>query len=551
MIKVKVISQGGPGPNRRDALAKALFEANVRVLRYYQIHEGYLALIDDDDHAQRIFSSTTVDMLKNLGFTPVLPPDMKAKLTLVFKRLDRHVVNEPESAIADEIMAAAPDSHVENVFVLKSSYLLKVRFSEHQAAKNIKEKGIYLFNLFVAPWQIEFERFTPLRQCMNCYGYGHIKSQCKETKSTRCSECGSSTHSYRDCRSNVKKCLNCGGDHRTFANSCPVRKEAMKASQQKEKEKEKEKEARPLKVVAQKAAQETVHATTNAWKPLINQVRQDIKTKTTNIEPAIHLALPNDLSKEIMIVLLHAHMQNLIAPEKGFRHHAKEALARNNLPELDLGEADSWGILKVIQPPAKSPDTTPLASGESSHDVALEKQLMKIPPDLPTTPVTTPKPDASVRPKEPKQPLADPPMEVRQTFPDPSPQTPPREVRHTSPDPPPPSPVQKTSQKCHRDEDGWDRLMDGTAVDPAFYGIRLFAENPQKYTYSGREEIGQEIRKNRIKWLMTKAEQHNMVIAQKIHVHLLEGNINIDNTMIEYYRNIHKIPNGHLINNPT
>ncbi|XP_037798876.1 proteoglycan 4-like [Penaeus monodon] len=74
-------------------------------------------------------------------------------------------------------------------------------------------------------------------------------------------------------------------------------------------------------------------------------------------------------------------------------------------------------------------------------DEIMAAQTNEDPPDLPTTPVTTPKPDASVRPKEPKQPPADPPMEVRQTFPDPSPQTPPREVRHTSPDPPPPSPV--------------------------------------------------------------------------------------------------------------
>jgi len=103
---------------------------------------------------------------------------------------------------------------------------------------------------------------------------------------------------------------------------------------------------------------------------------------------------------------------------------------------------------------------------------------MKIPPDLPTTLVTAPKTDTSVRPKEQrqKQPPQDP-----------------------SPDPPPPSPVIKTSKNCHRDDEGWDRLMDRTVVDPTF-----------AYAYSGREEIGQEIKRNRIKWLMTKAEHHNI-----------------------------------------
>jgi len=233
---------------------------------------------------------------------------------------------------------------------MKPNHLIKVRFSDHATAKQVKEKGIYLFKVYVVPWQIEFERFTPVRQCMNCFAYGHLKTTCKAEKKSRCTECGSNTHSFRECKSSVKKCLNCGGAHRTFANSCPTCKEAMKVSL--EKIREKEKETKPYRVVAQKAAQETVQATTNAWKPLINQVRQDIKH--TKSEPSIHLALPNDLSKEILVVLMHAHLQNLISPEKGIWHHARAALEANNLPPLDLGESDSWGILKVIKPPVQT-----------------------------------------------------------------------------------------------------------------------------------------------------------------------------------------------------
>lgn len=52
---------------------------------------------------------------------------------------------------------------------------------------------------------------------------------------------------------------------------------------------------------------------------------------------------------EIMILLLDAHLQNLIGPEKCFRHHARVALAKNQIPELDLGET-SWSILKIYSP---------------------------------------------------------------------------------------------------------------------------------------------------------------------------------------------------------
>lgn len=40
--------------------------------------------------------------------------------------------------------------------VLKTSYMVKAKFSDHAATKRIKEKGIYLFKLYVGPWQIEF-----------------------------------------------------------------------------------------------------------------------------------------------------------------------------------------------------------------------------------------------------------------------------------------------------------------------------------------------------------------------------------------------------------
>jgi len=432
---------------------------------------------------------------------------------------------------------------------MKTIYMMKVRFSDHASANKIKEEGIYLFKLYVAPWQIEFERFTPVRQCMNCYAYGHLKSSCKEEKKTRCSECGSGTHTYRTCTSAHKKCLNCGGAHRTFANSCPTRKDAIKTSQEKEKEREKEKENKPLKAVAQKTAQATVQATTNAWKPLINQVRQDIRENNeknkTKVEPTVHLALPNNLSKEILVVLLHAHLQNLINPERGFREHAREALRRNNLPELDLGEADSWGILKVVHPPP--PPTENKQSETASHVQALDRQIEQISPPTPTNPAI-PAPDTSVRSKQ-QQPTPQGPSSLkRYALPPPlkdlPKETPPAELATpVSADPYEPD----ENDISFMGDDGQERLMDGTVKDPKFYGIRLFARNPDKYEYSSRYEIGQEIQKGRIKWLFSNEERYNMVIAGKLHEHLTQGNILVTNRMIEKHQDITKIRNGHLV----
>lgn len=154
MAKIKIKVLGGPSPRKRDLLANALYGAEIRVLRYIAIQDGYLALIDNDIQAEKLFSKDVVLSLEKLGFSPVLPVDMKAKLTLVFKKLDRQVVNESPLDIEDEITAAFPEAQVDNIFVMKANHIIKVRFTDHATAKAIKEKGMYLFKLYVAPWQI-------------------------------------------------------------------------------------------------------------------------------------------------------------------------------------------------------------------------------------------------------------------------------------------------------------------------------------------------------------------------------------------------------------
>ena len=49
-----------------------------------------------------------------------------------------------------------------------------------------------------------------------------------------CSECGGDDHKWTECRNENKKCLNCGGPHRTLAMACPVKKEKIREKRQAE-----------------------------------------------------------------------------------------------------------------------------------------------------------------------------------------------------------------------------------------------------------------------------------------------------------------------------
>ena len=99
---------------------------------------------------------------------------------------------------------------------------------EHEMATLIKEKGLLITYFKMPPTYIDYERFIPMIQCMNCNDYGHIKRNCKKPELTLCSECGENTHTHSRCLNKInKKCTNCKGPHRTFSNKCLVRKAAM------------------------------------------------------------------------------------------------------------------------------------------------------------------------------------------------------------------------------------------------------------------------------------------------------------------------------------
>ena len=68
-------------------------------------------------------------------------------------------------------------------------------------------------------------------------------------------------------------------------------------------------------------------------------------------DPPVILALPDNLTKETLVALVSAHLDNILDPDKGYRHHVREVLRRNDLPPLDLGVGrNSWGIFKILAP---------------------------------------------------------------------------------------------------------------------------------------------------------------------------------------------------------
>ena len=93
--------------------------------------------------------------------------------------------------------------------------------------------GIRLFHMSYPPRMLSAQRPKPtvarkVNFCYRCYSINtHSAKNCDKSQNyTNCSICSSKEYTWRNCNSNVEKCISCTGDHNTISSHCPEVKRA-------------------------------------------------------------------------------------------------------------------------------------------------------------------------------------------------------------------------------------------------------------------------------------------------------------------------------------
>ena len=128
-----------------------------------------------------------------------------------------------------------------------------------------------------------------------------------------CSECAGN-HSFKECTSRIKKCLNCHGPHRTMAMACPLKKEIIKRKRREEDEKKETTEERTYAKVAEKAIERVTEKA-----KLIEETRN----------------LNEGIGYKALIMVMDAHVHNLIQPGS-YSNRLNELLKANGLEEINI-----------------------------------------------------------------------------------------------------------------------------------------------------------------------------------------------------------------------
>lgn len=307
--------------NTRRTLLE-LLAPQVKVFELFPIRDGIIVRTGSEDDEDIIFQEATQEKLREAGFTAVMPPELRSRRTVICFRVDELAYEHDAEEIKTELEKQQSWMKVDEVYKFSGSRTIKIICASCEMARKALDSGILLFYISIPPYQMKIEDYTPLLACNRCQAIEeHDTNDCpRPTDYTACSECASKEHTFRECKSTEKKCLNCGNGHSARAMRCPVRKKALREKQARLR-REKEEKKKASYAQAAQTPQAPIPATS---------------------------APPSGFHSPGFMLLLEAHLADCAVPGI-FQNFLSESLTLNGLPDLKIPpRPPSTDIIRAI-----------------------------------------------------------------------------------------------------------------------------------------------------------------------------------------------------------
>ena len=314
MPRVKIKSPNSKDPRRTSTLLEILSRNDIFPTKVIPLSDGYTIITGTEDEQDKIFKQKTEKELNDEGFQTITPPELKASRSVIITSTDNHIYRNNEADILEEIYNnnTWTKNNIDSIFKFPNSRTIKITFRETSFAKKAQTDGLRLFHMSIPFHNIKQEVFYNITTCYRCYELeDHFTNQCKKPSDYKvCSECSSTSHTWRECLNSYKKCLNCQGDHRTLAAKCPKRKDIIK----------------------NKRANSTKNTVT--YSQVTGHQMQAPFSQQPNTSSPNTLQTNNEMYAKIYTCIMHAHTHNLGVPGS-YNTELNNMLAMNNLPQVN------------------------------------------------------------------------------------------------------------------------------------------------------------------------------------------------------------------------
>ncbi len=357
MARIKIKCRT-PSRENKLKLLEILSTKQVEISGFIPIHDGFVALTLNEHHADCIFNNETKRELETHGFSPIMPPQLKVKKSVILTRVDEIIYEKHIVDIGEELQKCNPwigEDNIVDIFKFPKSSTIKITFSQTLLAEKCIDHGLKAFNISVPSYEIKQETYIQIKCCLKCYALeDHFTNECKVPKEYKvCSECSEEGHVWHQCQNNIKCCLNCKEDHSTMAMRCPRRKAIMKEKRNQTTERQKMNYANITQI--------TPSATT-----------------MTNLQTPI---VTKEEMLNIHICVAHAQNENQKKPST-YKYELNKVLKANNLPTIIIpDEVEAVGatatdeteiLLKTKQVTPKLPRQNSSVCKLDSKDLGLQ-----------------------------------------------------------------------------------------------------------------------------------------------------------------------------------
>ena len=286
------------------------------IINIIPLQDGFVLIITEEDQ-DNLFQEQVKNELNHHNFFTILPPELKAKRSIIAFNVNTHIYNNPAEDMLDELHAHNDwmNNSIESVFKFPNSKIMKITFNQAAYALKAQEQGLKLYSMKIPKHQIQHEKFYSVQTCFRCYKIDHLTKNCPQNSDYNiCSECSERGHNWRQC-TKEKKCINCQENHRTLYMRCKMRKDAIKKKRNEEKV----------------------------------TYSETLKTNITpNVQPLGLMPTHDNVYIIIYSCMIHTHLMNVIEPGC-YEEELKATLKENNLPSIKIPRVpDSSKLLSTL-----------------------------------------------------------------------------------------------------------------------------------------------------------------------------------------------------------
>ncbi|KAF2348751.1 hypothetical protein FHG87_020494 [Trinorchestia longiramus] len=207
-----------------------------------EVGSGYNAFTEFESDVEKILTQKAMNTLTSIGLEGRLPPKIRAQRSVVCRQIDSWIGGKSADELNRKLRIATHTLKCGKLSFGQYIHVFKIEFTTINMVSHALQHGILCEHVKIAPSQIQQEKFIDILIYFNCYKLEQHTTKDRPTPNlTICPDC-TGNHTYKNCTSAIKKCLNCKRDHRTMAMSCQTRKTIIKNKTKLLEEKEKEKQ---------------------------------------------------------------------------------------------------------------------------------------------------------------------------------------------------------------------------------------------------------------------------------------------------------------------